>query len=52
MVVIPAPVFPGINSSRNAGKQILDAPVSSTGQAPQVRHDMPIKSKEGLDSLH
>jgi hypothetical protein len=38
--------------SRNPEKHLLDAPVSSTGQAPQVRHDMPTKIKEVLDALH
>ena len=33
--VIPAPIFIGINSSRNPETNGLDAPVSSTGQAPQ-----------------
>jgi hypothetical protein len=37
--------------SRNPEKHMLDAPVSSTGQAPQVRHDMLTKSEEVLDAL-
>jgi hypothetical protein len=51
MTVIPAPIYIGINPSRNPEKQNLDAPVSSTGQAPQVRHDMPTESKEVFDAL-
>ncbi len=49
--VIPAPIFIGVNPSRategrrsepkraSTSSTLLDAPVSSTGQAPQVRHD-------------
>jgi len=48
--VIPAPYQARAKLQRESSSEILDSPVSSTGQAGQARNDN--QSKETLDAIH